>query len=163
MLLKIGFGGGCHWCTEAVFQSIKGVEKVDQGWIASDGEHHAFSEAVLVYFDPGLISQHSLIEAHLLTHSCTGDHSMRQKYRSAIYIFNDLQYHEAVNSLKAFQNTYEERIITKVLPFVKFKENKEELLNYYHSRPQAPFCVQYIDPKLDLLKKSWIGRIIESP
>jgi peptide-methionine (S)-S-oxide reductase len=50
-LVKIGFGGGCHWCTESVFQSLKGVQKVEQGWIASTNENDSFSEAVLVYFD----------------------------------------------------------------------------------------------------------------
>ena len=44
MISKIGFGGGCHWCTEAVFQSLKGVAKVEQGWIASFDEYNSFSE-----------------------------------------------------------------------------------------------------------------------
>lgn len=50
-LKKIGFGGGCHWCTEAVFQSLKGVELVEQGWIASIEPYSSFSEGVVVHFN----------------------------------------------------------------------------------------------------------------
>ncbi|GAB3667084.1 peptide-methionine (S)-S-oxide reductase MsrA [Echinicola sediminis] len=159
MMLKIGFGGGCHWCTEAVFQSIKEVEQVDQGWIASAGDFDEFSEAVVVHFDPLLISQHELIEAHLLTHSCTSSHSMRKKYRSAVYFFSKEQQLAAEESIKSLQDNWEGKIITRVLPFVKFKPNKEEFLNYYLTRPEAPFCVRYIRPKLEAIKQSQADKI----
>ena len=84
---KIGFGGGCHWCTEAVFQSLIGVEKVEQGFVASFNLHNELSEAVIVHFNHKRISLQTLIEIHLLTHSSTSDHAMRKKYRSAIYTF----------------------------------------------------------------------------
>ena len=62
---KIGFGGGCHWCTEAVFQSLKGVLKVEQGWVSSTKENDAFSEAVIVHFNYNIISIKELTEIHL--------------------------------------------------------------------------------------------------
>jgi peptide methionine sulfoxide reductase MsrA len=65
---KIGLGGGCHWCTEGVFESLLGVTCVNQGWIASNGENSDYSEAVEVYFDPAVISLADLIEIHLHTH-----------------------------------------------------------------------------------------------
>lgn len=86
---KIGFGGGCHWCTEAVFQSLKGVKSVAQGWIASEGKASTFSEAVMVAYDPLKIPLKVLVEIHLRTHKSTSNHSMRKKYRSAVYVFND--------------------------------------------------------------------------
>jgi peptide-methionine (S)-S-oxide reductase len=66
---RIGLGGGCHWCTEGVFESLIGISKVNQGWIASSGEHFHFSEAIEVYFDPAIISLSDLIEIHLYTHT----------------------------------------------------------------------------------------------
>ena len=64
-LIKIGLGGGCHWCTEAVFQSLKGVARVQQGWIASEGENTAFSEAIIVKYDPKTIDLKTLVAIHL--------------------------------------------------------------------------------------------------
>ncbi len=88
---KIALGGGCHWCTEAVFQSLIGVRSVEQGFVASTEENSSFSEAVIVHFNPEDITLQTLIEVHLHTHKSTSAHSMRQKYRSAIYYFSDEQ------------------------------------------------------------------------
>jgi peptide-methionine (S)-S-oxide reductase len=60
VLQKIALGGGCHWCTEAVFQSIIGVEKVEQGFVASIDENNSFSEAVIVHFNSEVISLNTL-------------------------------------------------------------------------------------------------------
>ena len=83
---SIGLGGGCHWCTEAVFLNLKGVVRVEQGWISASGAVE-FSEAVLVHFNPEKISIKDLIAVHLHTHKSTSSHSMRSKYRSAVYTF----------------------------------------------------------------------------
>jgi peptide methionine sulfoxide reductase MsrA len=88
---QTGFGGSCHWCTEAIFQSLNGVDEVLQGWIASEEPDSNFSEAVLVTYDPEIISLESLTAVHLHSHSCTSKHTMRSIYRSSIYTFNDDQ------------------------------------------------------------------------
>ncbi|MDX6188084.1 peptide-methionine (S)-S-oxide reductase [Flavobacterium sp. Fl-318] len=151
MRLKIGFGGGCHWCTEAVFQTLIGVELVEQGWIESVEPQDYWSEAVIVHFDTDLISLKTLIEIHLLTHASTSNHSMRSKYRSAIYYFDEQQKEESLNFISELQTENTEKYITQILPFVQFKINKDEFLNYYKTRKEAPFCETYIRPKLNLL------------
>jgi peptide-methionine (S)-S-oxide reductase len=100
---KVGFGGGCHWCTEAVFQSLRGEIEVQQGWISSDKNEVSFSEAVVVYFDSNLISLQTQIEIHLMTHPSTSAHSMSGKYRSAIYYTDEGQQNEVNSILINFQ------------------------------------------------------------
>ncbi len=151
MITKIGFGGSCHWCTEAIFASINGVEKADQGWISSAGENDSFSEAVIVHFDTTIIPLKTLIEIHLHTHSCTAEHSMRKKYRSAVYYFTRLQGIEVTRSIEQLHADFEDKIITQALPFVNFKLNQASFLDYYYSNPEKPFCENIINPKLKLL------------
>lgn len=148
-MTKVGFGGSCHWCTEAIFQSLAGVTEVLQGWVAV--ERDDFSEAVLVSFDEAEISPATLIEIHLTTHSCTAEHSMRRKYRSAVYVLDEAQARDAQVILARLQKEYEQPIITRVLPLKEFKLNAPEYLNYYYSDPQKPFCENIVLPKLRLL------------
>lgn len=149
---KIGFGGGCHWCTEAVFQALTGVEKVEQGFIAASPPDNAFSEAVTVHFDPGVIDLATLIEIHLRTHSAMSDHAMRGKYRSAIYVFDDEQATRAHASLDILQKEFKLPLVTRVLSFRGFKPSDETYKNYFDKNADGPFCKNYIDPKLRLLR-----------
>lgn len=159
--VKIGFGGGCHWCTEAVFQVLIGVEKVEQGWIASTTENATFSEAVIVHYNPNKISLLTLVEVHLLTHSSMSNHSMRGKYRSAIYTFSEVQDSESLNSLINLQTKFEKEIITEVMPFEEFKASPEEIRNFYQSNPEHSFCERHINPKLELLLKKFTNQVDE--
>ncbi|SDR79423.1 peptide-methionine (S)-S-oxide reductase [Gramella sp. MAR_2010_147] len=152
---KIGFGGGCHWCTEAVFQSLKGVEKVDQGYVSTTMKPEKFSEGVLVYFNPDVIGLKKLVEIHLRTHKSTSDHSMRSKYLSAIYVFSHLQYHEVNSKLLEFEINPKNKIITKAYFFGSFKTSREEIKNYYQTDPERPFCTKYIEPKLAILQDQY--------
>ncbi len=150
-IITIAFGGGCHWCTEAVFQSLIGVNNVAQGWVQSTDENDTFSEAVIVEFDPTIIPLKVLIEIHLRTHKSTIQHSMRKKYRSAIYFYDQAQKEITNQILIVLQKDFKQKIITQVLPFVTFKASREEITNYYYSNPSKPFCEQFINPKLKLL------------
>jgi peptide-methionine (S)-S-oxide reductase len=157
-LTKIAFGGGCFWCTEAIFQSLIGVEKVAQGFISSEGKNDAFSEAVIVYFNQKN-SLKSLIEIHLYTHKSTVKHSMRDKYRSAIYYFTEEQEKESQHILTTLQIDFDTQIITQILPFKDFKPSIEASQNYYIKNSQKPFCKKYIHPKLDLLLRKFSSHV----
>lgn len=150
-LTKIAFGGGCHWCTEAVFQSLKGVEIVEQGYVSSVDENSTFSEAVIVHFNTDIISLNILIQLHLHTHKSTSNHSMREKYRSAVYTFTSNQKNNVILILKESQHLFNETIITKVLSFKDFKPSKKQFQEYFYSNPQKPFCEKFINPKLKFI------------
>lgn len=148
---KIAYGGGCHWCTEAVFQSLKGVEKVEQGYVSSTGENNTFSEAVIVHFSADKISLETLIKVHLYTHKSTSNHSMRKKYRSAIYTFSKTQRDKANTIIANLQSEFDNKLVTSVYPFNDFKASRETIQNYYQKNLQKPFCEKFINPKLRLL------------
>lgn len=151
---KIGFGGGCHWCTEAVFQSLHGVELVEQGWIASLSPFDSFSEGVIVHFHEE-ITLETLIEVHLLTHSSGNSHSMRNKYRSAVYYFDESDQAVAESFIKELASVNETSYITQVLPFTEFKRNTESYLDYYKRNKEGSFCQTYINPKLEAIRKKF--------
>ena len=157
-LTKVAFGGGCYWCTEAIFQSLIGVEKVAQGFISSIGKNDSFSEAVIVYFNKKTTLK-TLIEIHLHTHKSTKEHSMRAKYRSAIYYFTKEQEEKSTQILAALQIDFKEEIITQILPFKKFKPSIEASQNYYIKNAGKPFCQKYINPKLDLIVREFSSHI----
>lgn len=144
----LGFGGSCHWCTEGIFRSIKGISEVKQGWISSVSPFEELSEAVLVTFDPGMISRTDLVRIHLHSHSCTNSHRMRAKYRSAVYTFNTEQSVAVEMDIEMEQHEFKDRIITLILPFVSFKLNQEQFLDYYYKDVDKPFCRNNITPKL---------------
>ena len=152
-MAKVGFGGGCHWCTEGVFQALRGVTLVEQGFVQSDAPADTWSEGVIVTFDPSVIPLATLSEVHLRTHSAARARSPRSKYRSAIYIFDESQRHEAEQEIARFAEGFGKPAHTQVLPFRGFKPSDERYQNYYRTDPSRPFCRRYIDPKLDQLRR----------
>lgn len=156
---KIGLGGGCHWCTEAVFQSLKGVYKVEQGFIASTGVNSSFSEAVIVHFYEDSISLKDIIAVHLHTHNSTSQHSMRSKYRSAVYVFSNEVAGLISGLLIEVQNDFDEPLVTQVLPFNAFKPSDSQFHNYYFTDTERPFCKTHIKPKLQLLLDTFSAQV----
>lgn len=156
---KIAFGGGCHWCTEAVYKSLKGIISVEQGFVASDGEESSFSEAIIVSYEPSDISLEDLILIHLYTHKSTSDHSMRNKYRSAIYTFGPLDVERSTLALQKFQENFKKPLVTKVLPFREFKISDKAFQNYYYKNPYKPFCKTHIAPKIKLLLLKFADKV----
>ncbi|WP_396637447.1 peptide-methionine (S)-S-oxide reductase [Maribacter sp. R77961] len=160
-LRKIAMGGGCHWCTEAVFQSLKGVHKVEQGFVAPLAEETEFSEGVIIHYDATYISLQELIRIHLHTHASTKTHSMRHKYRSAVYVFSEDDIARAKDGIKETQKDFTEKIITQVLNFGAFSVSKEQFQNYYYKNTKKPFCKTHISPKLNMLMKRFSKNINE--
>jgi len=153
---KVAYGGGCHWCTEAIFQSLIGVTQVEQGWVSSSQPDATTpSEAVIVHFDASFISLDILTEIHLFTHNATSNHNFREKYRSAVYTFSKPQQLEAQGILEEKQKLFEKPLVTKVYPFGEFKLNDAQYLNYYKSNPEKPFCQVRIEPKLKVLLEKY--------
>lgn len=152
-MAKVGFGGGCHWCTEGVFQALRGVARVDQGFVKSDAPADTWSEGVIVTFDPIAIPLATLSEVHFRTHSATRARSLRSKYRSAIYLFEDSQRAEAEQALVRFAGGSGQTVHTLILPFKEFRASDERYQNYYRTDPSRPFCRRYIDPKLDFIRQ----------
>ena len=152
-LERIGLGGGCHWCTEGIFVSLTGVERVEQGWIASVPPDEAPAEAVIVHYDPTLVTARELIEVHLATHSAASDRALRGKYRSAVYAFSEekrIAFDAIVNALA---NDFAGRLLTRVLPFAAFRPSADEYQDYFRRYPERPFCRRYIVPKLSVLRR----------
>lgn len=154
-MARIGFGGGCHWCTEGVFQALRGVVQVDQGFIQSEAPSDAWAEGVIVSFDPAVIGLDTLAEVHLRTHSASGTYSPGGRYRSAIYVFTADERREAERAVDQFAATLGEAARTMVLPFIGFKPSDERYQNYYRTDPDRPFCRRYIDPKLDYIRRNF--------
>ena len=151
----IGFGGGCHWCTEAVFNSLVGVEQVTQGFIRSTAPNDSLSEAVQLRFNPSQIPLAVLIEIHLRTHSSTSNHTFREKYRSAVYTSGDALRDEVLEAISSLQSDFEKPLITQVLPLVEFQASPDYYQRYYQKHSQGAFCQRYVDPKLALIRRKF--------
>lgn len=158
---RIGLGGGCHWCTEAVFQALAGIGSVAQGFIASEPPDDSFSEAVDVMFDPGALPLAALLEVHLRTHASTSNHKMRGKYRSAVYVHSEAQGLAAAEVLAQVQTGFDAPLVTRVLRFEAFKPSDVRFHNYAERHIGGPFCTRYIDPKLDMMRKKY-GNLIRA-
>ena len=156
---KIGFGGGCHWCTEAVFMALKGVAKVEQGFIAPEGGIANLSEAVIVHYNAELIELKVLLAIHLDTHQSSQNHSMRHKYRSAAYYFKKQDEDFLKSIMTEFQKEMSTPIITAILPFGQFKLSEEKFHNYYFNDTEKPFCKTHISPKIKLLKEKYAKHV----
>lgn len=148
MTEQVGLGGGCHWCTEAVFQVLNGVQQVEQGHVCSIPPDDAYSEAVIVSFDPGVITLGDLLEVHLRTHASTANHAMREKYRSAVYAYSAEQVEEVSHLLDKFQADFQAPLVTRVLAFGGFKASPEQFRDYARKHAGKQFCQRHIDPKL---------------
>ena len=161
-------GGGCFWCTEAVFQEVKGIQKVVSGYtggnapgrptyreICSGLTGHA--EVVQVTFDPAIISYQDILVIFMTTHDPTtlnrqGADAGTQ-YRSVIYFHNDIQERTAKMVLKEMSAIYEKTIVTELSPLGVFYDAEEYHQDYYKNNSEQGYCQVVINPKLAKLRK----------
>ena len=156
--MRMAFGGGCHWCTEAVFAALRGTE-VTQGYAASDPPDDAPSEAALVRWDERDVPLPVLVAIHLRTHASASDHQMRGKYRSAIYASEADA--DAARAALAAEARETGPVVTRVLPLRAFTPSPPQFARYYETRgAEAPFCRTYIEPKLARLRREY-GALVE--
>ncbi|NMH66474.1 peptide-methionine (S)-S-oxide reductase [Shewanella salipaludis] len=162
MITKIALGGSCHWCSEAIFRSLKGVVEVEQGWLAAGaapagsptydnasryGEDD-FCEGVVVHFDPEQIALATLVEIHLHSHGSTVEHGGGRRYRSAVYAYDAPQLAAVADIIAKLQNEFEAPLLTRALGFGEFRLSRESIRDYYYADPDKPFCRVRIQPRL---------------
>lgn len=156
------FGGGCFWCTEAVFQPLRGVVSVTSGYsgghlpapdyraVCNGTTGHA--EVIQVRFDPQAISYADLLYIHLATHDPTTLNRQGAdrgtQYRSIIFTQDAEQEAVAKAVIDAMQAQVDQPIVTQVQPATTFYPAEAYHQNYYASNPQAGYCQAVINPKL---------------
>ncbi len=162
------FGGGCFWCTEAVFQEVNGVEKVVSGYsggnapgkptyreICSGLTGHA--EVVQVTFDTDVISYEDILVIFMTTHDPTTLNRQGAdrgtQYRSVIYYHNDIQKKIAEVVSKEITPYYKKPIVTEISPLDVFYEAEKEHQDYYRNNQEQGYCSFVITPKLTKLRK----------
>ena len=168
-------GGGCFWCTEAVFQEVKGIHKVVSGYtggkapgrptyreICSGLTGHA--EVVQVTFDPAIISYEDILIIFMTTHDPTtlniqGADAGTQ-YRSVIYFHNEEQEQKAKIVLNEMQAVYEEPIVTELSALGIFYDAEVYHQDYYKNNSEQGYCQVVINPKLAKLRKLHADKLL---
>ena len=162
------FGGGCFWCTEAVFQEVKGVEKVLSGYSGGNAPGHptyreicsgltGHAEVIQVTFDTNVISYEDILVIFMTTHDPTtlnqqgGDRGTQ--YRSVIYYHDDMQKEIAEVVSKEISPYYENDVVTEISPLDVFYEAEKEHQDYYRNNQSQGYCSFVITPKLAKLRK----------
>ncbi len=165
----ITFGSGCFWCTEAIFQQVKGVETVVSGYsgghvvnptyeqICEKNTGHA--EVCQLVYDPSVVSIPELLEVFWQTHDPTTlnrqGNDVGPQYRSVIFYHSEEQrkaaeeYKAALDASGAFPRP----IVTTVEPFKNFYRAEEYHQNYYKNNPSQAYCYFVIRPKLEKFEK----------
>ncbi|HLT50359.1 MAG TPA: peptide-methionine (S)-S-oxide reductase MsrA [Arenibacter sp.] len=167
-------GGGCFWCTEAVFQEINGVVSVISGYtggnapgkptyreVCSGLTGHA--EVVQVTFDPDIISYGDILTIFMTTHDPTTLNrqgaDVGTQYRSVIYYHNDNQKEMALAVLNKMASYYEQPIVTEISPIATFYEAEEMHRDYYRNNMTQGYCSAVIAPKLAKLRKQYADKL----
>lgn len=169
------FGGGCFWCTEAIFQRLTGVTHVESGYMGGRPDQATYRqvcngdtghvEVVRVSFDPDEISYRDLVDVFFAVHDPTTlnrqGNDAGEQYRSVIFYNNEEQQKtadEAIAELTA-EKAFPEPIVTAVEPAEEFYAAEGYHQNYYNENSRQPYCMFVISPKLAKLEKKFAGKL----
>ena len=159
-------GGGCFWCLEAVFQRLKGVEKVVSGYAGGTVANPSYkqvcngdtghAEVVQIEFDPSVLPLEKLLEVFWAAHDPTTlnrqGNDVGTQYRSVLFYENDAQKAAMEKSKAAAQKEFKSPIVTEIVPFKQFYAAEGYHQNYYNENAERnPYCQVVIRPKLTKL------------
>lgn len=160
---SVVLGGGCFWCLEAVYQRVKGVDKVVSGYagghsadpsyeqVSSGKTGHA--EVVKIDFDPKIITYGQILDIFWAIHDPTSmnrqGNDVGEQYRSIILFADSEQQALAQQSLSEAQKVWDREIVTEIKPLDKFYPAEGYHQNYFNNHPEAAYCQVVINPKLD--------------
>ncbi len=167
----VTLGGGCFWCTEAVFSQIKGIVKVEPGYSGGHVVNPTYEqvstgttghvEVVQITFRPDIISFRELLEIFFATHDPTTVNrqgpDVGAQYRSVIFYHNEEQKILAEKLIEEFNRMemFDAPIVTKVEPFKAFYEAEDYHRNYFEHHPDQPYCRVVISPKIAKLREKF--------
>ncbi len=164
------FGGGCFWCTEAVFKMLRGVESVTPGYSGGDDKptyeqvssgNSGHAEVIEITFDPNSISFEDLLTVFFASHDPTTlnrqGNDIGTQYRSVIFYTNEDQKKSAEKFITEINASNEKGkpIVTEILPLKKFFPAESYHLDYYARNQNQPYCELVINPKLEKVQQKF--------
>ena len=157
------FAGGCFWCTEPVFSQLKGVIKVESGYIGGHTENPTYkticngdtghAEAVRITFDESVIQFETLLEVFFVSHDPTTlnrqGNDVGTQYRSAVFCQNAAQKEATEKMIAAFneKGIYNSPIVTQVNGASTFYPAEDYHQYYFAKNPNNPYCLAVAAPK----------------
>ncbi len=162
---KVAFGGGCFWCTEAVFKMLRGVSKVLPGYAGGTQEEATYekvssgktghAEVTYLEYDPGQIAFRDLLTVFFASHDPTTvnrqGNDIGPQYRSVIFYTTPGQKEES----EKFIEELGEGAVTELAPLTEFFPAENYHQDYYEAHKDAPYCQIIINPKLEKVQKQF--------
>jgi len=174
-LQQVTFGAGCFWCTEAVFQNLKGVNKVVSGYMGGHTKNPTYNdictgntghaEVIRVEYDPGVISFGELLLVFFKTHDPTTlnrqGNDVGTQYRSVIFYDDQEQKKEAHGMIDKLTKelVFDRPIVTEVSPVTEFYEAEDYHQNYFNQNSDKSYCAFVIQPKLTKFTKEFKDKL----
>ena len=150
----IVFGGGCFWCTEAIFRMLKGVESVEPGYAGSPK-----AEVVKIEYNPDIIALEELLQVFFGSHDATQLNrqgpDVGPGYRSVIFYTTERQQTKSQHYIEVLNKNATQRITTEVKPLETFYPAEEYHKNFYQSGQRPDYCELVIDPKLEKVRNNY--------